>query len=115
MDVRPTPSGREPDRCRWCRCGSTFVLVSLVTSKATRATAFRVLPPRWAAATWYSGPESRLAEAVAQAYNASGDIAGFTVIGLPLEEHYTTSHIMTGTRIETLRLLLPISPTRTTG
>lgn len=75
-------------------------------------TGFRVLPPRWSSSTWYSGPERRLGEAVAHAYRASAALAGFSVTGLPLEEHYATSRILTQDRVETLRLLIPLSPHR---
>jgi AraC family transcriptional regulator len=71
-------------------------------------TAYRVLPQRWASSTWYSGPEARLGEAVARAYRASGALGGFTVMGLPLEEHYTSCQILTGNRIEALQILIPL-------
>jgi AraC family transcriptional regulator len=71
-------------------------------------TAYRVLPQRWASSTWYSGPEARLGEAVAHAYCASGALSGFTVVGLPLEEHYTSWQILTEDRIETLQILIPL-------
>lgn len=74
-----------------------------------RGTAFRVLPPRWASSTWYSGPIHRLGEAVGRAYHASATLAGFTVAGLPVEEHYTSSQILTEDRIETLRILIPLT------
>jgi AraC family transcriptional regulator len=73
-----------------------------------RQTAYRVLPQRWASSTWYSGPEARLGEAVARAYRASGALAGFTVMGLPLEEHYTTCQILTEDRTQALQILIPL-------
>ncbi|MBA2559882.1 MAG: helix-turn-helix domain-containing protein [Propionibacteriales bacterium] len=74
-------------------------------------TAFRVFPQRWASSTWYSGPVSRLGEAVAAAYLASTNLGRFTVEGLPVEEHYTSAAILTGSRLETLRILLPLTAT----
>jgi len=73
-------------------------------------TAYRVLPQRWASSTWYSGPEARLGEAVAWAYRASAALAGFMVMGLPLEEHYASCQILTDDRIEALRILIPLMP-----
>lgn len=55
-------------------------------------TAFRSLPLRWASSTWYSGPVAQLGAAVAAAFRASTALAGYSVLGLPLEEHYTSSH-----------------------
>jgi AraC family transcriptional regulator len=73
-------------------------------------TGYRVLPQRWASSTWYSGPEGRLGEAVACAYRASGALKGFTVMGLPLEEHYTSCQILTEDRIEAVQILIPLNP-----
>ena len=75
------------------------------------ATAYQVLPRRWASSTWYSGPSSRIGEAVAAAYRASTALANFTVTGLPLEEHYTSSHILSGSRIEAMRIHFRLVPT----
>ena len=99
------PGITEPDRLRFDVCARVSGDV-----RGDPGTAFRVLPERWASSTWFSGPEHRLGEAVAAAYAASGALAGFTVIGLPLEEHYTDSRILTEGRIETLRILIPLAP-----
>ena len=101
------PGITEPDRLRFDVCARVSGDV-----RGDSATAFRVLPERWASSTWYSGPEHRLGEAVAAAYAASGDLVGFTVTGLPLEEHYTDSRILSKGRIETLRILIPLVPTQ---
>jgi AraC family transcriptional regulator len=77
-------------------------------------TAFRVLPPRWASSTWYSGPVAHLGAAVAAAFRASAALSGFTVVGLPLEEHYTRSAILDGGSIDSVRILLPLTPNRPT-
>jgi AraC family transcriptional regulator len=99
------PGITPPDRLRFDLCA---VVTGDVPGDST--TAYRVLPQRWASSTWFAGPESRLGEAVAQAHRASSALAGFAVTGLPLEEHYTSSRILTGDRIETLRLLVPLVP-----
>lgn len=97
------PGITAPDRMRFDVCAR---ILDVVTADLT--TACRVLPQRWASSTWYSGPECRIGEAVARAYRASSDLSGFTVTGLPLEEHYTTSPILTDDRIETLRIVIPL-------
>ena len=97
------PGIAAPERMRFDVCAR---VPHEVTADTT--TAYRVLPQRWASSTWYSGPECRIGEAVARAYRASGGLSGFTVTGLPLEEHYTTSPILTNDRIETLRILIPL-------
>jgi AraC family transcriptional regulator len=99
------PGITAPDRLRFDVCARVS---GDVTGDST--TAYRVLPQRWASSTWYSGPERRLGEAIAHAYRASCALAGFTVTGLPLEEHYTSSQILAGDRIETLRILIPLVP-----
>jgi AraC family transcriptional regulator len=99
------PGITAPDRLRFDVCAR---VAGDVTGDPT--TAYRVLPQRWASSTWYSGPAHRLGEAVASAYRASHLLAGFTVTGLPLEEHYTSSQILTADRIETLRILIPLVP-----
>lgn len=76
-------------------------------------TAFRVLPSRWAASTWYAGPTARLGEAIAHAYAATTDLMGFATLGLPLEEHHTTNEIEDGNTLDTRRILIPIEPTGT--
>ena len=47
---------------------------------------------------------------MACAYRASGALVGFTVMGLPLEEHYASCQILTEDRIEALRILIPLIP-----
>lgn len=98
------PGITAPERLRFDVCARVPAPVP-----GDSATACRTLPPRWASSTWYSGPEQRLGEAVAHAYRASADLTGFTVTGLPLEEHYTGSQILTGNRIETVRILIPLT------
>lgn len=66
-------------------------------------TAFRVLPPRWAASTWYAGPTEQLGDAIAHSYAAASKLTGFATPGLPLEEHYTTSQIADEKNIDTVR------------
>lgn len=99
------PDITAPDRLRFDVCARVPGRV-----KGDSRTAYRVLPQRWASSTWFSGPVRRLGEAVAAAYRASGALAGFTVTGLPLEEHYTSSQVVTGDRIETLRTMIPLVP-----
>ncbi len=89
---------------------STLVYGYPAGSWVTLRTAYRVLPQRWASSTWYSGPKARLGEAVAWAYRASAALAGFMVMGLPLEEHYASCQILTEDRIEALRILIPLMP-----
>lgn len=100
------PDITAPDRLRFDVCAHVPG-----DAKGDATTAYRVLPQRWASSTWYSAPERRLGEAVAAAYDASSALAGFTVVGLPLEEHYTSTRILTGDRLETLRILIPLAPT----
>ena len=75
------------------------------------ATGRQLLPRRWASSTWYSGPAARLGEAVAAAFRASSGLAGFAVTGLPLEEHYTSSRIVSGARIDAMRIHFRLLPT----
>lgn len=97
------PNITPPERLRFDVCVRVTGHVT-----GSPSTAYRVLPQRWASSTWYSGPEARLGEAVARAYRASGALGGFTVMGLPLEEHYTNCQILTGDRIEALQILIPL-------
>ncbi len=76
--------------------------------RADATTAFRVLPPRWASSTWYSGPLAQLGDAVAIAFRASTSLAGYSLVGLPLEEHHTSGTVGNGSSIDWTRILLPL-------
>ena len=45
---------------------------------------------------------------MARAYRGSGALGGFTVMGLALEEHYTSCQILTDDRIEAVQILIPL-------
>ena len=73
--------------------------------------AFRLLTERWCAATTYVGPFSGLASAYETAFRASGVLRGFDVVGLPVEERYLTSALLTHQEIQTTQILIPLRRT----
>lgn len=79
--------------------------------KSTREVAYQLLPERWCAATSYVGPFSGLAGAYQEAYRAALGLRGFDVLGLPVEEQYLTSSLLTQQEIQTTRILIPMRRT----
>ena len=72
---------------------------------------YQLLPERWCAATAYIGPFSGLAGAYREAYRAATGLRGFQVLGLPVEENYLTSTLLTQQRIQTTQILIPLRRT----
>lgn len=69
------------------------------------------MPERWCAATSYIGPFAGLAAAYQRAYRAAIALRGFEVLGLPVEEKYLTSTLLTQHEIQTTQILIPLRRT----
>lgn len=72
---------------------------------------YQLLPERWCAATSYIGPFAGLAAAYQRAYRAAIALRGFEVLGLPVEEKYLTSTLLTQHEIQTTQILIPLRRT----
>lgn len=85
--------------------------VGVRVSRRFRGTAevnYQSLPTRWCASTTYVGPFSGLAEAYRTAFLAAERLRGFQLIGLPVEEIYATSALLTGAHIQRTQILIPL-------
>jgi AraC family transcriptional regulator len=78
---------------------------------STRSAGYQRLPERWCAVTSYVGPFSGLGDAYRSAYGGASGLRGFDVIGLPVEEQYLTSALVTRQEIQTTRILIPLRRT----
>ena len=79
--------------------------------RSTREVGYQLLPERWCAATSYVGPFSGLAGAYEAAFRAASGLRGFDVVGLPVEERYLTSALLTQQEIQTTQILIPLRRT----
>jgi AraC family transcriptional regulator len=79
--------------------------------RSSREVAYQLLPQRWCAATAYVGPFAGLSQAYEAAYGGASGLHGFQVIGLPVEEQYLTSSLLTQEEIQTTRILIPLRRT----
>jgi AraC family transcriptional regulator len=78
---------------------------------SSREVGYQRLPERWCAATSYVGPFSGLGQAYRAAYGGASQMRGFDVVGLPVEEQYLTSALLTQQEIQTTRILIPLRRT----
>ena len=88
--------------------------VGVQVTEAFRSTpdvGYQLLPERWCAATTYVGPFSGLAAAYEAAFRAASGLPGFDVVGLPVEERYLTSALVTHQKIQTTQILIPLRRT----
>ena len=76
-----------------------------------REVGYQLLPERWCAATSYVGPFSGLAAAYEEAFQAASELRGFDVLGLPAEERYLTTALLTHQTIQTTQILIPLRRT----
>jgi AraC family transcriptional regulator len=72
---------------------------------------YQLLPERWCAATSYVGPFSGLAAAYEKAFRAASELRGFDVLGLPVEERYLTTALLTRRTMQTTQILIPLRRT----
>ncbi len=79
--------------------------------RSARDVGYQLLPERWCAATCYVGPFSGLATAYEVAFRAASLLRGFDVLGLPVEERYHTSALVTQQKIQTTQILIPLRRT----
>ena len=78
---------------------------------STREVGYQLLPERWSAATSYVGPFSGLAAAYQSAFQAASELRGFDILGLPVEERYLTTALLTHQTIQTTQILIPLRRT----
>ena len=78
---------------------------------STREVGYQLLPERWSAATSYVGPFAELAAAYQAAFQAASALRGFDVLGLPVEERYLTTALLTHQTIQTTQILIPLRRT----
>jgi hypothetical protein len=74
---------------------------------STPEVGYQLLPERWCASTLYVGPFSGLTDAYRAAFQAAAELRGFHVLGLPVEEKYLSSALLTK-EIQTTQILMPL-------
>ena len=79
--------------------------------QSTRDVGYQLLPERWSAATSYVGPFSGLAAAYHAAFQGASSLQGFEVLGLPVEERYLSSALLTHQTIQTTQIMIPLRRT----
>lgn len=72
---------------------------------------YQLLPERWCAVTSYVGPFTGLTAAYEVAFTAANRLVGFSMIGLPVEERYLTSALVSRQEIQTTQILIPLRRT----
>lgn len=88
--------------------------VGVQVTRAFRSTpdaGYQLLPERWCAATSYVGPFSGMAGAYDAAFRGAAALRGFDVLGVPVEERYLTSALVTQQEIQTTQILIPLRRT----
>lgn len=78
---------------------------------STRDVGYQLLPERWSAATSYVGPFSGLVGAYHAAFQGASSLRGFEVLGLPVEERYLSSALLTHQTIQTTQIMIPLRRT----
>ena len=119
LDVRPCagpdlPGRHRPRRARITPAARLRFDVGVQISRPFRGSGevgYGLLPERWCAATSYVGPFAGLADAYRAAYQGASALRGFEVLGLPVEEKYLTSALVTQQEIQTTQLLIPLRRT----
>jgi AraC family transcriptional regulator len=79
--------------------------------EGTGEVGYQLLPERWCATRSYVGPFSGLAAAYQAAFEAASQLRGFDVLGLPVEERYLTTALLTHQTIQTTQILIPLRRT----